>query len=163
MVFILDEGGVFDAPLERIWKLNRSKTFYKHPKSMKNMKSAKTEDPSTIYLTWESEVPGSKFNHKAKLTFLPPIGFTMDFLEGPFSGSRDIEYYIPMGDKTGITCVGDYKWSPGGLSDDQLKALVTEFYEEAFEEDKDNLVRMSKEGFDSTSQRKVLSTTDIAT
>ena len=144
MVFILDEGGVFDAPLEKIWKLNRSK-FNKHPESMRNMKVEQSSDPSTIFLSWESELQGLKFDQRAKLTFLPPIGFTVDYLEGPLTGSREFEYYIPKGEKTGITCVGDWKWAGGALSEDQLKALVTKWYDKAFEEDKENLATMSKE------------------
>jgi len=88
---------VFDAPLKRIWELNRFKTYHKHPRSMKNMKSERTADPLTIVLTWESQNRDVAFNHKAMLTFLPPVGFTMDFVEGPLTGSRDIEYYIPQG------------------------------------------------------------------
>jgi hypothetical protein len=141
MVFVLDEGGIFEAPLEKIWELNRSTIFHKHP-SMKGMRAERTADPSTIFLTWESEAEGTTFKNKAKLIFLPPIGFTMDFVEGPLAGSRDFEYYTPMGGKTGITCVGDWKWAPGGLSDDQLRALVIEFYDEAFREDKENLAKM---------------------
>ncbi len=70
----------------------------------------------------------------------------MDFVEGPLAGSRDLEYYIPKGDKTGITCIGEWRWAGGTLSDDQLRALVTEWYDEAFREDSENLIRMSQEG-----------------
>ena len=140
MVFILDEGGVFDAPLEKIWKLSRSK-FHIHS-STKNMKIERTADPSTIFMTWDSETAGLAFKNRAKLTFLPPIGFTMDYVEGSFAGSREFEYYIPMGDKTGITCVGDWRWAPGGLSDEELRDVVSKFYDEGFREDKENLLRM---------------------
>lgn len=148
MVFVLDEGGMFDAPLKRIWELNRSKTYHRHPGSMKNMKVERTADPLTIVLTWDSETHSVTFNHKARLTFLPPVGFTMDFVEGPLVGSRDIEYYLPNGDKTGITCVGEWKWTATAgveLSQDELKALVAKFYDEGFQEDKENLVRMEQE------------------
>lgn len=139
MVFILDEGGVFEAPLEKIWKLNSSPTEHRHP-SMKNMKVERTADPTTFFLTWETEVRGSTFKNKAKLIYLPPIGFAMDYVEGPLAGSKEFQYYIPKGNKTAITCVGE--WKAAGFPDDQLRALVISSYDEAFREDQANLARM---------------------
>jgi hypothetical protein len=139
MVFILDQGSVFDAPLEKIWKLMFSHSEHKHP-SMKNFKVEPTADPSSFIGTWESELKGTAIPFKAKFTYFPPVGFTMEHLEGPFAGSKEFEYYTPMGDKTGITCVGEYK--AVGMSDDQLRAATAFFYDKVFREDQDNLARM---------------------
>lgn len=139
MVFILDEGSVFDAPLEKIWKLNLSPTEHRHP-SMKNMKVERTTDPSTYLATWEIEALGSTYRVKAKFVYFPPIGFAMDYLEGPLAGSKEFQYYIPMGSKTGITCVGEFK--AAGFSDEQLRAAAMESYEKVFREDQENLSRM---------------------
>jgi hypothetical protein len=139
MVFILDQGSVFDAPLEKIWKLMSSHSEHKHP-TMKNFKVEPTADPSSVIGTWESELQGTAIPFKAKFTYFPPVGFAMEHLEGPFTGSKEFEYYTPMGDKTGITCVGEYKGV--GMSDDQLRAAAAFFYDKVFREDQDNLANM---------------------
>jgi len=139
MVFVIDEGSVFEAPLEKIWRLNISPIEHLH-QSMKNLKIEPTADPLAFLASWDSEWRGSTSNMKAKFTFFPPLGFTADFVEGPFAGSKEFEYYIPMGDKTGITCVGEFIAT--GFSDDELKAAVSDFEAKAFEEDQENLARM---------------------
>jgi hypothetical protein len=139
VVFILDQGSVFDAPLEKIWRLMFSHTDHSHP-SMKNFKFDSTADPSTFLASWESEYQGTTIQFKAKFVYFPPVGFAIDYLEGPLAGSKEFEYYTPMGDKTGITCVGEFK--AVGMSDDQVRAAAMYFYDTVFHEDQENLARM---------------------
>jgi hypothetical protein len=139
MVFILDEGSVFDAPLEKIWKLMFSHAEHNHP-SMRNFKVDPSGDPSSFLASWKSEYQGSMVPFKVKFVYFPPVGFAMDYLEGPLAGSKEFEYYTPMGDKTGITCVGEFK--AVRMSDDQLRAAVMYFYDKVFREDQDNLAQM---------------------
>jgi hypothetical protein len=139
MVFILDQGSVFDAPLEKIWRLMFSHSEHKH-ESMRNFKVERTADSSTFLATWESELQGTAIPFKAKVIYFPPVGFAMDYLEGPLAGSKEFEYYTPMGNKTGITCVGEFK--AVGMSDDQLRAAAMYFYDKVFREDQDNLASM---------------------
>jgi len=42
---------------------------------------------------------------KIKSTPILPLGRTLEYLEGPLAGSRVISYYVPMGNKTGVTVV----------------------------------------------------------
>ena len=140
MVFILDQGSVFDAPLEKIWRLMSSPAEHKHPRGMRNLKVERTADPAVRLMEWEGESQGTVFPIKWKIIFFPPIGFAIDYLEGPLAGSKEFEYYTPMGDKTGITCVGEFK--AAGMSDDKLRAIVMDLYEQVFREDQDNLARM---------------------
>ncbi len=139
MVFILDEGSVFDAPLDKIWQLNRSPSEHRHP-SMKNFRAERTSDPSTFLAAWDAEAQGATAHIKAKFVYFPPLGFAIDYLEGPLAGSKEFQYYIPLGNKTGITCVGEFK-APG-WSDDQLRAAAVDLYDKAFREDQENLARM---------------------
>jgi hypothetical protein len=139
VVFILDQGSVFDAPLEKIWRLFSTPSEHKHP-SMKNLKVERTPDPAVRLMEWEGESQGTVFPIKWRMIFFPPIGFVIDYLEGPLAGSKEFEYYVPMGDKTGITCVGEFKGA--GISDAKLRAAVMDLYEQAFREDQDNLARM---------------------
>jgi len=138
MIFDIDEGSVFDAPLEKVWRLMRSPMEHPHP-SMKNFRAEPTADPSVVNASWETEWRGSTFKVKAKFVMFPPLGFAVDFVEGPLTG-KGFTYYIPMGDKTGITCVGHY--GAKGVSDDELKAVVAEMHAKAFEEDVENLAKM---------------------
>jgi hypothetical protein len=50
------------------------------------------------------------------------------------SGSKFFNYYIPNGNKTGVTVVGDFK-SPMIYDENQLKQAVMSFLEQAFNED----------------------------
>jgi hypothetical protein len=139
MVFILDQGSVFDAPLEKIWKLMFSRSEHKHA-TMRNFNAEPTADQSTFLATWESDLQGTTIPFKAKFVYFPPVGFAIEYLEGPLAGSKEFEYYTPMGNKTGITCVGEFK--AAGMSDDQVMAAAMDAYDKVFREDQDNLASM---------------------
>ncbi len=81
MVLILDEGGVFDAPLEKIWKLNRSKIYHKHPRSMKSMKAEQTADPSTIFPDLGIRKAGLEIQSQSKVDISTP-----DWIHNGFCG-----------------------------------------------------------------------------
>lgn len=131
MVFIKDEGGYFKAPIDKVWKLVQL-----HSTDLTNIHSA-VKNPTTETLsetsgitTWDDE-NGGKI--KAKLEVYAPIGVAIEFLEGPFAGSKFFNYYTPRGDTTGITVVGEFK-SPS-MSNEELKEAVAAFLEQGFNED----------------------------
>ncbi|MCH8022168.1 MAG: hypothetical protein IH932_00265 [Thaumarchaeota archaeon] len=131
MVFIKDEGGYFKAPLDKVWKLVQlhSTELTKIHKGVKNPITETLSETSEI-TTWDDE-NGGKI--KARLEVFAPIGLAIEFLEGPFAGSKFFNYYTPRGDTTGITVVGEFK-SPS-MSDEELKEAVTAFLEQGFNED----------------------------
>jgi len=131
MVFIKDEGGYFKAPLDKVWKLVQlhSTELTKIHKGVKNLITETLSETSEI-TTWDDE-NGVKI--KAKLEVFAPIGLAIEFLEGPFAGSKFFNYYTPRGDTTGITVVGEFK-SPS-MSDEELKEAVIAFLEQGFNED----------------------------
>lgn len=139
MVLIRDEQGEFDAPLDQIWAMFQSKEYHRHA-SMANFVLTPTSEPNVVYLDWEAEARGSAAKMRARMTLFPPLGFVMEYVEGPLTGSKEFEYYLPRGDRTGIVVVGDYR-SPV-LKDDVLRALVPQALDTAFEEDVENLRRM---------------------
>lgn len=131
MVFIKDEGGIFQAPIDKVWKLVQL-----HSTELTNIHSG-VKNPTTETLsetsgitTWDDE-NGGKI--KAKLEIYAPIGITIEFIEGPFAGSKFFNYYTPRGDTTGITVVGDFR-SPS-MSDEELKGAVASFLKQGFDED----------------------------
>ena len=138
MVFILDEGSTFKAPLDKVWKLNTSEGQHNHP-SLKNFKSNQATDGGII-LSYEVDMGGKSSTVRTKLTPLPPLGASFEVLDGPMAGSRSIQYYTPKGKETGITVVGE--WKSSVMSDDQLRGAVMGFLQAVFEEDQANLARM---------------------
>jgi hypothetical protein len=138
MVFILDEGSEFDAPLDKVWKLNMSEGEHSHP-SLRNP-SSEMEGENPI-LRYETQLPdGSWAKNKVKLTLLPPLGIAFETLEGPMKGSRSFQYYTPKGSKTSVTIVGD--WTSPGVPDAVLKGGVMKFLETVFQEDQTNLSKL---------------------
>ena len=138
MVFIHDEGSEFDAPLDKVWKLNASEGRHNHP-SLRNMGS-EMEGEHPI-LKYETAMPdGSWAKNRVRMTLLPPVGIAFETLEGPMAGSRSFQFYTPKGAKTGITVVGEYV-SPG-VPEAVLKKEVLRFLETVFGEDQSNLAKM---------------------
>lgn len=136
MVFIIDEGGVFDAPIDKIWKfMTTPGDHHRHP----TMTNAKREmmDGYAV-LTFDAVGPnGEKNVVKIKSTPLMPVGRVMEYLEGPLAGSRAFSYYIPMGDKTGVTIVGEFVSRT--IPENQLRSVVLAQFERSFNEDSENL------------------------
>jgi len=138
MVFILDEGSVFKAPIDKIWKLNQSEGEHPHP-SLKNVKASQEGDHPII--SYETQMPdGSWAKNKIRLTVFPPVGNLFETIEGPMTGSRSVTYYTPKGNETGVTVVGH--WTAKGMPDDKVREGVMTFLETVFNEDQTNLAKL---------------------
>lgn len=138
MVYVLDEGSEFNASLAKIWEFNQKHAEHPH-QSMMNL-SMEPAGENAFILSWENEMQGRRIRNKAKNTVYPPFGTILEFLEGPFAGSKAFQYYVPKGNKTGVTVVGDWKCPP--MSDDQVKQVVLTFLDQAFNEDQAALAKM---------------------
>jgi hypothetical protein len=139
MVYILDEGSEFDAPLDRVWKYLQSDEEHDHP-SMKTI-SAEMQGENVVVITNEVNVgTGAPIRNKLKFTMFPPFGIVQEYLEGPMAGSRAFQYYTPKGDKTGVTVVGDF--TAKGMDDDMVKHMALQNLEIAFNEDNTNLKKL---------------------
>ena len=139
MVFIIDDGSVFNAPLEKIWKLNASEGEHSHP-SLKNQRASHEGEHNT--LSYETQLPdGSWAKHKVKVTAIPPLAVVFETIEGPMTGSKSIQYYTPKGERTGVTVVGHWT-STMGVPDAMLQAAVMGFLDTVFKEDQNNLAKM---------------------
>ena len=136
MVYILDEGSTFDAPLDKIWKYLQSQEH--HHDSIKVLNRELVGN--SVILTSERTVMGKTVTVKVKNTLYPPFGMVQEYLEGPMQGSRSFLYYVPKGDKTGVTIVGDYVMS--GVNDQQIREAVGVQAQRSFDEDNANLKAM---------------------
>jgi hypothetical protein len=129
MVYLIDEGSVFDAPLEAIWKYLQSEQ-HRHP-SVTYLGREVTGN--TAVITAERNVGGKIVKTKIKNTLYPPIGMVQEHLEGPTAGSRAFLFYIPKGDKTGVTVIGDFRLE--GADEQRTKDAVMAQLQLTFDED----------------------------
>jgi hypothetical protein len=136
MVYIIDEGSTFDAPLDRIWKY-LSSSEHRHPSS--NVINREVNG-NVVELTTERNMNGQPIRFKIRNTLYPPFGMVQEFLEGPMTGSKAFLYYIPKGEKTGVTLVGDYKVQ--GMDESATRDRVLAQAQVSFDEDNANLKRM---------------------
>jgi hypothetical protein len=138
MVFIVDDGSKFKAPLDKVWKLNASEGAHSHP-SLKNQKA--DQQGEHIILTYETAMPDGKLvKHKTRTTAYPPLGIMFETLEGPLAGSKSFQYYTAKGKETGVTVVGEF--TSKMIPEADLKQAVMGFLETVFKEDEANLSKM---------------------
>lgn len=134
MVYILDDGSVFDAPIDKIWKYLPSDN---HRHDSLKLISREMVNSNAVVITAERNIMGKMVRTKIKNTLYPPFGFVQEHLEGPTAGSKAFVYYIPKGNKTGITIVGDFVLS--GMDEKTTRDAVMAQLQVTFDEDNANL------------------------
>jgi hypothetical protein len=137
LVYLLDEGSEFDATLDEIWKYLPSE-HHNHP-SLKVLNREVVGN--SVIITSERNIMGKPTQVKIRNTLYSPFGIVQEHLEGPLKGSKAFQFYIPKGNKTGITVVGDYIVE--GLKDEDIKRIVLQQAQITFEEDNSNLKKKS--------------------
>jgi hypothetical protein len=133
MVFIFDEGSVFDAPIDKVWKYLPS-DHHQHS-SAKTISREFTGN--AVVITAERTIMGKLVRTKIRNTLYPPLGFVQEHLEGPTAGSKAFVYYVPRGNNTAITVVGDYRVE--GADEQRTKEAVLAQLQVSFDEDNANL------------------------
>jgi hypothetical protein len=133
MVYIIDEGSVFDMPIDKIWEYLRSQE-HNHP-SIKVV--AREMEGNTVTLTSERKIMGKAARVKVRNTLFPPFGMVQEYLEGPMTGSKAFLFYTPKGKKTGVTVVGDFVIK--GLDEDATKEVILTQAQIVFDEDNSNM------------------------
>lgn len=137
-VFVLDEGGVFKAPMEKIWRLHSSPEHV-HSSVPDAVFERVSENVTYIHATMILP-DGTRMKNKIRLTAYPPLGFAFEWLEGLFAGSKEFSFYTPQGKETGVTSVGE--WTSRVLDIDKVKPAVLRLMETLYEEDQINLSKM---------------------
>ncbi len=137
MVFIIDEEGV-KVSIQKVRQLEQSEGAHDHP-SMLNVKSSMKGE--NVVLMYDAKMPdGLMEMNTSRLTHVSPVGFTLEYTGSPFAGSMFMLYYMPKGDKIGVTQVGEVK-SPR-LTDAQAKVMMLKGLELGFNEDRENLKKL---------------------
>ncbi|MDA4118410.1 MAG: hypothetical protein OK455_08715 [Thaumarchaeota archaeon] len=134
MVFVLDEGSVFDMPMGKLWEYLPSEA-HRHPST--NLISREVKG-NVVTITNERNINGTMVRTKFQNTLYPPVGLAQEFIEGPAAGSRAFIYYSPIGDKTSITVVGDFKIA-GASDDESVRKAVMQMLELSFNEDTETI------------------------
>src|SRR5208282_5759556 len=107
MVFVRDEGSVYNAPLEEVWGFVGSGTAHSEAHHHRKVERKTLPGNSGEY-TWEQDFEGKSERFTMRWTSFPLFGIAYEVLEGPFAGSKFFVYYRPRGTKTRVTIVGDF-------------------------------------------------------
>jgi hypothetical protein len=135
MVHIKDEGSHFDAPLDVVWKYVQSDIEHGSAHKGRRNFQRKPLGESSVELSWEQDVEGNWIKMTNRLTYLPPLGFVVEPLEGPLAGSKFVNYYTPKGSKTEVTVVGE--WTSKTIPPAMLEKAVWANLEKVYHEDND--------------------------
>ena len=131
-MYIKDEG-VFDAPVDKIWRFLQDDNANHEHRSVRFSKVLEKSNESMVVEMESISLDGKTFKQTAKFTFNPPKGFNMEFLTGPMTGSKHTHTYTPMGDKTKVEVVGEFKIQ--GLDEQATRKAVLAQLEQLFDED----------------------------
>ena len=132
MVFVRDEGSVYNAPLEDVWRFLSSGPAHAEAHHHRNV-DRKTLPGNAGEYSWEQDFAGKAERFTMRWTSFPMFGIAYEVLEGPFTGSKFFAYYRPRGNKTRVTIVGDFV-SPT-IPPARLEAAVLGFFALEFEQD----------------------------
>lgn len=132
MVHIKDEGSHFEAPIDVVWKYLQNAEEHNSTHQSRNFQT-KPLTESAMELSWEANMQGNWVKMRTRLTALPPVGVALEMMEGPMAGSKFFNIYTPMGNKTGITVIGDFNSKT--IPPAQLEGAVHGFLEQVYNED----------------------------
>jgi len=136
MAYFHDDG-VFDVPLETIWKYMNDQ-HGAHGHSM--IASQKVVEQKGNQVKMEIQVRDPKGGTERQvwlLTMDPPFDWEMEFIEGSWKGTKHTHTYVPMGNKTKVVVAGDFRIA--GLSEADTVKAARDFFAKVFEEDSANL------------------------
>ncbi|MER5176072.1 MAG: hypothetical protein ABJB76_00815 [Candidatus Nitrosocosmicus sp.] len=140
MVFIEDKAGIFDAPIDKVWKLAQAH-FTDGSKIHPSAKNVVTEmlNEQTFTNNWDEEINGQIVMIKVKGTIFYPVGVAFEMIEGPFAGSMYFIYYVPRDDNnTNVVVVGEFRSisiDPTVGDEERLRSIVLSMFEKVFDED----------------------------
>jgi len=132
MVFVRDEGSVYNAPIEVVWKFLSFDTQHSSTHGQRNAVGKELSANSGEY-SWDQDFEGASQRFAMRWTAFAPFGIAYEVLEGPFAESKFFVYYRPRGNKTRVTMVGDFV-SPT-IPPVRLETSVLGFFAKEFEQD----------------------------
>lgn len=133
MVYLKDEGSLFDAPIEYVWKyiFDGEKHDPAHP-TARNSKFEKVSDVTFIYAS-ERLLRGKWAPDRMRISMFPPVSVVTEWLEGALAGSKLVYVYSPQGGKTRIDVYGEF--TSKTLPPNEVEAAAREFLETEYNAD----------------------------
>ncbi len=132
MVFVRDEGSVYDAPRDVIFSFFGSRQEHSDAHRHRAVHRESLGENAGSY-SWEQDFLGKPERFAMRWTSFAPVGFGYEVLEGPLAGSKFFLFYMPMGDRTGVSVVGEFT-SPT-IPEPEIAAAVDRFFTTEFEQD----------------------------
>jgi hypothetical protein len=133
MVYLRDEGSVFDAPIDFVWTyiFGGGEHDSAH-KTTRNPKFGKVSDITTLYGS-ERYLRGKWAPDQLRISMFPPVSVVTEWLEGALAGSKLVYLYPPEGEKTRIDVYGEF--TSKTLPPEEVEAAAREFLETEFAAD----------------------------
>ena len=133
MVYVKDEGSVFDAPIDFVWKYIYG--GLDHDSAHKTTRNPKFEKVSDITFIYGSEryLRGKWAPDRMRISMFPPVSVVTEWLEGVLAGSKLVYVYSPAGNKTRIDVYGEF--TSKTLPPHEVEAAAREFLEAEFDAD----------------------------
>jgi hypothetical protein len=133
MVYLKDEGSVFDAPIDFVWKyIFGGEAHDSAHKTTRNPKFGKVSDITILYGS-ERYLRGKWAPDQLRISMFPPVSVVTEWLEGALAGSKLVYVYSPDGEKTRIDVYGEFKSKT--LPPQEIEAAAREFLESEFRDD----------------------------
>ncbi|MCI4337451.1 MAG: hypothetical protein L3K17_09770 [Thermoplasmata archaeon] len=133
MVYVKDEGSVFDAPIDVVWAYIFGGG--EHDGSHKTTRNPKFEKLSDITITYAAErkFRGKWAPHQLRISMIPPISVVTEWLEGVLEGSKLVYVYSPQGKKTRIDVYGEF--TSKTLPPEDVESAAREWLSAEFKDD----------------------------
>jgi hypothetical protein len=136
MVRYYSDDGVFDAPVNKVWKLidAHSDPNNKIHAALVGSKGGPQPDGSVKLEMTIRGPDGKTHTQQWRLLHNRPHSQTVEFVDGPFRGSWQTTAYIPEGNRT--RCITVAEWKVQGVADSAATLkMANEFFDNGFEED----------------------------
>lgn len=132
MVFLRDEGSVFDAPIEVVWEYM---TGDAHDAAHTTTRHPKFEKLSELTFIYSSErlLRGTWGPDKIRISMFPPVAVVTEWLEGVLAGSKFVYLYSPHRHRTRIDVYGEF--TSKSLPPEEVEAAAREFLDTEYAAD----------------------------
>ena len=133
MVYLKDEGSVFDAPIDFVWKYIFGGEA--HDTAHKTTRMPKFGKVSEITFTYGSErlLRGKWAPDLLRISMFPPVSVVTEWIEGALAGSKLVYVYSPQGEKTRIDVYGEF--TSKTLPPEEVETAAREFLASEFAAD----------------------------
>jgi hypothetical protein len=133
MVFVKDEGSLFEAPIEFVWEyIYGGEGHDAAHQTTRNSKFSKVSEVTFVYGS-ERLLRGKWLPDQLRISMFPPVSVATEWMEGPLAGSKFVYVYSPHGEKTRIDVYGEFVSKT--LAPGEIEATAREFLDSEYADD----------------------------